>query len=171
MRLFILAYLAILGALTSTLTAQTSSDTNSGTRLDLDPTNGSFLYSWWGSSGHTYFIQHSDDLSQWHYLPIIEQGFNDAIRYGFIPAPDWTRLFLRLHLTSANTNGDPYAADFDTDGIPNGWEIEHGLNPFDSADAATINNGISNLVFYQQSLGAGADPSTINPSQLIVYSP
>jgi hypothetical protein len=36
--------------------------------------------------------------------------------------------------------GQPYA-DVDSDGMPDDWEIEHGLNPRDAADAAGDENG------------------------------
>ena len=154
------------------LSAQTATDDNAGSRLTTDPETGAFLFSWWGVSGRTYFIQHNPDLlSTWQFWPIIEQGNDETLTYGFTVNAATDRFFLRLRHTDAATGGDPYAADFDADGIPNGWEVEHGLNPFDAADAATFINGLSNLELYQQSLGAGADPTTMNSVGLMVYSP
>jgi hypothetical protein len=42
--------------------------------------------------------------------------------------------------------------DNDFDGIPNGWEVNFGLNPFDASDAAVDldNDGLSNLQEYQK---------------------
>ncbi len=68
-------------------------------------------------------------------------------------------------------NFDSYSADSDFDGMPDGWELEHGLNPFDASDAAVVVGNLSNLALYQNSLGPGADPSTTTPTGLIVYSP
>jgi alpha-tubulin suppressor-like RCC1 family protein len=51
---------------------------------------------------------------------------------------------------------DPANADTDGDGIPDLWEITHGLNPFDTGDASLdyAGNGITNLQKFQQ----GQDP-------------
>jgi hypothetical protein len=166
-----LAACAVALTLVGRLPAQTATDDNFGSRLETDPGTGAFLYSWWGASGQTYFIQHSEDLAQWNFLPIIEQGFDDITRYGFMPSAGWTKFFVRLRRTDQATGGDPYTADFDADGIPNGWEVEHGLDPFDPADASTVVSGLSSLELYQQSLGDGADPVTMNSVGLMVYSP
>jgi hypothetical protein len=42
--------------------------------------------------------------------------------------------------------------DVDDDGLPNTWEVDHGLDPRDSADAATDldEDGVSNLAEYQR---------------------
>lgn len=163
---------AIVGGFPGHLCAQTATDDNSGSRLTIAPDTGAFLFSWWGVSGRTYFIQHNPDLiSPWQFLPIIEQGNDEPLSYGFTIDAATDRFFLRLRHTDAATGGDPYAADFDADGIPNGWEVEHGLNPFDAADAATVVSGITNLELYQQSLGAGADPTQTNSAALIIYTP
>lgn len=151
-------------------TAQTADDPNEGSRLAIDPTSGAWSFSWWGVNARTYFILHSETLMSWNFLPVIEQGTGAPIRYGFWPTPTPSRFFLRLRHTDTPTT-DPYAADFDADGIPNGWEIETGLDPFNSADAANTSGGLTYLELYQQSLGAGGDPATANVAGLIVYAP
>ena len=52
--------------------------------------------------------------------------------------------------------------DQDSDGIPNGFEQLHGLNPFDATDASadTDGDGFTNLQEYQ----AGTDPNDIHSS-------
>ncbi len=71
----------------------------------------------------------------------------------------------------ASIISDAYNIDTDGDGIPNGWEIENGLDPLDPADAANTNGGPTYLELYQQSLGAGGDPTVANTAGLILYTP
>lgn len=142
--------------------------------LSHDQGSGAFNYSWWGVDGRTYFIEHTHELGMptaWTFLPVIESGKEQQIDYGLWLEPLPPRFFLRLRYTDQATGGDAYTADFDGDGIPNGWEIEHGLNPFNAPDAALINGGLTNLEIYQQSLGEGADPATINSVGLMIFTP
>lgn len=46
--------------------------------------------------------------------------------------------------------GDEFTQDYDADGMPDKWEIEHGLNPTDPADAAgdLDGDGVTNLGEY-----------------------
>jgi hypothetical protein len=77
---------------------------------------------------------------------------------------------LQIHTASGDLIRD-YDLDYDGDGIPNGWEVEHGLNPYDSADAAQVVGGLTNLQIYQQSLTVGGDPASANALGLLVYTP
>lgn len=38
---------------------------NEGARLEFDSTNAIHRFSWWSRMGHTYFLQHSEDLATW----------------------------------------------------------------------------------------------------------
>ena len=166
------AYALLSCAASALLSAQTATNDNSGSRLTTDPDTGAFHFSWWGVSGRTYFIQHNPDLhSPWHFLPVIEQGHDETISYGFTVNSPSKRFFLRLQHTDANSDGDPYSADFDADGIPNGWEIEHDLNPFNASDASTVVSNLTNLELYRQSLGDVEGPALINTVSLVVYTP
>ena len=64
-----------------------------------------------------------------------------------------------------------FPADSDSDGIPDWWEIEHNLNPFDATDASAVNGGHTHLEMYQQSLTTGGDPREANPLGLVTYTP
>jgi Bacterial TSP3 repeat len=116
----------------STATAQTASDPNEGLRLTYDSVLGSYDFSWWGQPGRTYFIQHSDDLLAWEYLPLIETG-TDALRaWGFTSTAN--TFFLRLRTTDIPTS-DPFNADFDGDKVGNYDEILFGTDPLVSLDS------------------------------------
>lgn len=166
-----LSHLAALAALpVAIVSAQTATDTNEGSRLSLDPESGAWNFAWWGVNARTYFVLNSDlNLANWTYWPVIEQGVGAPISYGFWLSPRPDRLFLRLKYTDQPAT-DPYAADFDGDGIPSGWEIEHGLDPFNAADAANTSGGLTYFDIYTQSLGVGANPLQA-PLGLNVYSP
>lgn len=62
-------------------------------------------------------------------------------------------LGLVLVLAVAQVSGQhPLKADTDGDGMPDGWEVEHGLNPDDAADASLDynHNGLTNLEEYKR---------------------
>jgi hypothetical protein len=145
-------------------------------RLRIVPaTPGAYQFAWWARSGRTYVPQRSTDLIAWESFPIIETGQGSAVSYGF--TSESPRVFVRLrHLEG--TFSDPYALDFDgdgltnqeefdlrsdpfdsdtdDDGLPDKWEVDHGLDPrLSDAGADADGDGISNLVEYQ----TGADPS------------
>jgi hypothetical protein len=56
-------------------------------------------------------------------------------------------------------SGDVCDADDDNDGMPDSWEINYGMNPYDASDAANDNDGdlITNLNEYL----AGTDPNIV----------
>lgn len=148
------------------------------------PTADAFKLSWDGLQGNTYFIQQSQNLTDWNYIPIIESGDGNTIEYGFQSSTN--KLFLRLVYTDQPTS-DPENDDFDGDGVTNinellisntdpfvvdnvfdfendadgdglsdSYEIENGLDPNDPTDADqdADGDGISN---YQEFLD-GTDP-------------
>ena len=138
-------------------------------------TPGAYEFAWWARSGRTYSAQRSTDLLTWESFPLIETGHDAAVSYGF--TSESPRVFVRLrHLEG--TFADPYAEDFDDDGLtnqqelllrtdpfsadtdrdgmPDKWEVDHGLDPRDPADAlADPNlNRVTNLDEYRN----GNDP-------------
>ena len=66
----ILAALSVIVGSTG-LHAQAATDPNEGLRLEWDPANSIHRIKWWGRSNRTYFVQHSDDLRLWLYMPLI----------------------------------------------------------------------------------------------------
>lgn len=106
--------------------AQTATDVNEGCRMTQDAGMGGYTFSWWGRNARTYFIQHSDDLVTWTYMPIIESGAAAVTDYRFTSTGQ--RFFLRLRHTDAATGGNPNTADFDGDGLGNAAEIA-GMGP------------------------------------------
>ncbi|WP_172683375.1 Ig-like domain-containing protein [Verrucomicrobium spinosum] len=88
---------------------------------------GVYNLSWWGRSGWTYFIQQSEDLVNWQYVPVVEAGGGEVISWGFSSTAE--RQFFRLRLSDAPAGGDPGAADFDGDGMGNAQELAAGGDP------------------------------------------
>ncbi len=80
--------------------------------------NDSWNLDWDGVTDRTYFLQWSENLIDWFYLPLIESGTGTAINYGF--NSDGSRFFLRLQYSDQPTS-DPNGDDFDNDTLTN-WE-------------------------------------------------
>lgn len=141
-RPFILALLALV----ISAIGQSPGDPNEGCHVTYDSMNEVHDFSWWGRSGQSYFIQHSEDLVHWSYYPTIVVGQDAVASMGFqTSAPNY---FLRLEIEA-----DPFNTDSDGDGIPDGWEVIHGLNPHYAGDALWMAaGGLSYLVKYQLDL-------------------
>jgi hypothetical protein len=145
----------------------------------VTPPTGSMFIRWHGQLGRTYFIMVSDPanhLQTWHYAPTMEAGNDEDTSYEVDATAD--KGFFRLLYTDEPTT-DPYLADFDSDGIPNWfeveeigsdpfnsasvgidtdqdgmpdwWEIQYGLDPNDPADANgyLVPDGVTNLVKFK----------------------
>lgn len=132
---------------------QTASDPNEGSRLTYDTTNNVFSLSWWGRSGKSYFIQHTEDFITWSYYPVIVVGQGAVASMGIQTTA--SRYFLRLEIET-----DPFNTDSDNDGIPDGWEVIHGLNPHNPSDATALcaAGDMTNLLKYQY----GLDPTKLD---------
>lgn len=122
------ALLGILQAFLFGALAQTPNDPNEGSLLEYDSANSIMRFKWWGRIGRTYFIQHSDNLMDpWQWVPAVESG-NDSIKeWGFTTTND--KFFVRLKYSDQSTT-DPEGDDFDLDGVPNLYEVQHGNSPF-----------------------------------------
>lgn len=141
----VLSQVLILGAF-----AQTPDDLNEGTKLEYDSVNSIWRFKWWGREGNTYFIQHSDDLQTWSWVPIVEPGDDSIKEWGFTTTAD--KFFWRLRYWTGPTT-DPEGDDFDGDGVSNLDEVQQGLSPFspDSdndgmPDGYEIANGLNPLI-------------------------
>ncbi|MEX1115128.1 MAG: hypothetical protein WEB53_07755 [Akkermansiaceae bacterium] len=127
----ILALLSVAGALRGDPTADSLND---GLILEHDPVEDSSLLSWWGIEDRFYFIQQSEDLVTWAFMPIFEVGFDEVISWGF--RSNTSKLFFRA-LHTADIDSDLMQADYDHDGLTTHqeWLLEsHPFNPDTSGD-------------------------------------
>jgi len=107
---------------------------------------------WEGVYGRGYFLQHSDDLVNWQYFPLMEMGWGSTIPYGFASSAE--RFFVRLRYSDDTT--DFYWGDYDGDGLSNWEEIFiHGTDPF---NADTDGDGVPDGA----EIGEGTDPNDAN---------
>lgn len=121
-----------------------------------------FNADWNGTLGNTYFIQYSSDLISWKYMPVIKSGTGIPLGHGFNSSG--AKMFLRLRFTDIPTS-DPLLADFDSDGIPNYYEvIDLQSDPLDrdsaggDSDSDELNDGWE--LYYFGDLNT-ADPTAI----------
>ena len=153
---------AILAATIAAVSPAVAQEQNSEIiRVDPD-----MFLRWYGHDDRTYFIQVSDPndhLRKWAWAPIIEMGNDEDISYEVDGTAD--KGFFRLWFSDQQTtdpDGDdfdydglsnwdevsmhqtnPLKWDSDDDGLPDNWEIQHGLDPNDngSTDPANGANG------------------------------
>ena len=92
-------------------------------RLSANPSDTSHALDWDGFTGRSYFVQRSFDLKNWSYFPTLTQGSPDGHHFAF--GSDAAKMFVRLcHVDAITTWTD----DFDTDGLRNGFELDHSFN-------------------------------------------
>ena len=116
------ALFALVFSAQSLVIGQTAFDLNLGAKLTTDSSTvpPTYSFSWWGKSGHHYFVETSTDLlSPWTMLSGYNPSGNDEIlAIQFVShAP---RIFFRaIQFDPFDTTG---FADSDTDGLPDKWE-------------------------------------------------
>ena len=112
------------------------SDKLVGIDFKYDSSNGILLLGWNKIIGETYFIQHSFNAQNWHYLPIIESGSSSYAEVE-VSASDFP-LFLRLKGIDLQSN-QPELEDFDNDKVSNWEELLQATDPLASLDKNTNN--------------------------------
>lgn len=136
-------------SLTMTALAQGPGQPNEGSRITRDAANHVITLSWWGRTGQSYFVQHSDDLQLWSYCPVVVEGKEQKESISLNTSASTHYLRLEYELTSLNL-------DSDSDGIPDAWEVLHGLDPHDPNDAFTMAQG---GLTYMQKYTLGLNPA------------
>jgi hypothetical protein len=131
------------------VSAQTPTDFNQGLSLSVA---ADMSLSWWGRAGHTYFLQFSSDLATWYFTPYIAEGDDDVLTFTGPTPENLEKIFWRtrsIDLVAA----DPYAADFDQDGVSNADELTNGTDPLNpDSDGDQVPDGIE--------IAAGTDPTS-----------
>lgn len=122
-----ISFLAFL-SLAAVLQADPTADSlNDGLTLEHDPVEDSSLLSWWGIEDRFYFIQQSEDLVKWTFMPIFEVGSDDILSWGF--RSNAPKLFFRA-LHTDDLDSELMLADYDEDGLATWQEYELGSHPF-----------------------------------------
>lgn len=126
---------------------------NDGLVLEYDSIDDSSLLSWWGIESRFYFIQQSDDLVKWTFMPIFEVGSDDIISWGF--RSNAPKLFFRA-VHTADSASELMQADYDEDGLTTWQEYQLGSMPF---NPDTHGDGIFDSIAFK--LGLPITPPTI----------
>lgn len=161
--------LILIGPVAFAADPPTADSANAGLGLVYDDATASFHLSWWGKADHYYFIEQTEDLKAWSFVPTVEEGEQAAITLGFQSTAE--RWFWRVRysndpgsaLLSADYNGtglsawiqlqlgfNPFAwVDTDENDLHDAWELHHfsqlGVDPSADPDG----DGLTNLQEYQ----------------------
>lgn len=135
--------------------------TQSPPTASYDALNDVLRVDWQSPGARTYFPQVSTDLQLWDYTGKLEFGSGSHVNMLPSNAP---KAFFRLKysdlpvasVTEAEsadsdldglsnlvelkqTHTDPLNADTDHDGLPDGWEVAHGISPLDDGSIDAVN--------------------------------
>ncbi len=118
----------------------------------------------------TYFMQWSNNLEDWIYLPWMDIGGGNDLAFSPSITASSRNFFQLVYTDSTSTDldndgllnelevenhgTDPLNPDSDGDGMPDGWEVTYSLNPLSAADAALDSDpgggdGLTNFQEYQ----------------------
>ncbi len=135
--------------------------TNDGVRLYLD---GNLVINQWKDQLATY--SHTVTLGAQETIPVT-MNYYEGVRTSKAEL-SITRLAGGQEVSTSETitvpdPTEPSSQDTDGDGIPDTWELAHGLNAWvDDANGVSNSDGVSNLEAYQSDL----DPWTLEPVTL-----
>jgi hypothetical protein len=159
-------------ALLHAIHAEPAADSpNDGLMLLHDPLEHSSLLSFWGINDRFYFIQQSEDLVKWTFMPIFEVGSDDVISWAF--RSNAPKLFYRAIHTS-DINSELMQADYDEDGVATALEYGYGSHPF---NPDTFGDGIFDGIAFKLGLQItpfvppSPDPSDTTPPAIQLDSP
>lgn len=110
---------------------------NSGLSIAPGPGADTFLISWWGLDDYYYFVEFSEDLRSWNFVPEVWTGLDAVLSLGYSSTAD--RLFFRT-LASNDPESSLLANDYINISLSAREQIQLGYNPFEWVD--TSENGI-----------------------------
>jgi len=153
-------------------TAQpTANSQNAGFTIELGEASGSFYLTWWGAEEHFYFVEQSDDLVNWSFLPLFEVGHNAVLTWGFSSNAD--KMFFRARYTD-DPESSLMQSDFDGDGLTVYQEYLIGSDPF---NPDTAGDGIFDGIAYKLGLPVtypeppASDPTDNTPPTITLSKP
>jgi hypothetical protein len=104
------------------------------------------------TSWNIRMISESAMLGTWEFIAKDYAGRTATTNVVFTQIPDYDGDGLNDFREWDTHNTDPLNADSDSDGLPDGWEVQFGLNPNSATDASgdLDNDGLSNYEEYEQ---------------------
>lgn len=125
------AFLASSTALLASPPPPTADSLNSGLRVYYDDGTESFHLTWWGIDTYYYFIEQTEDLKNWSFVPTVEEGADDPLAMAFQLSAD--RWFWRVRYSN-DPESNLLSADYNEIGISAWDQLQLGYNPFDWVD-------------------------------------
>lgn len=136
-------------------TSPTADSPNAGLRIHYHESSDAFHLSWWGTASFYYFIEQSEDLQEWSFVPTVEAGLSDPLVMAFQSNAD--RLFWRLKYSN-DPQSSLLSREYNGVGLSAWDQLQLGYNPFEWVD--TIANGLPDVweLFWFGAIG-GVDPT------------
>lgn len=126
---------------------------NSGLSIAPGPGADTFLISWWGLDDYYYFVEFSEDLRSWNFVPEVWTGLDAVLSLGYSSTAD--RLFFRT-LASNDPESSLLANDYNNIGLSAWEQIQFGYNPFEWVDVDE--NGLHDAWEMHHFGATGVDP-------------